>query len=215
MKLQIALDVTSIEKAVEIAEKVCGFCDILEAGTPLIKAEGLAVVKTLKTKFPDKEIFADMKTADAGELETRIAYEAGASYTSVLACSSDKTIQDSILSSKNTGIKVVFDLLGTLDKIKRTKELAGLGAEYIHVHCGLDEQAMGKSPMADILEINKNVNVKLTVAGGINRLNLDKYLEISNLEIIMIGQSITGNENPAEEARWFYDKISHQERQKI
>ena len=50
-------------------EAVAGGADWVEAGTPLIKAEGLTAVRALKAEFPDKTIVADMKTMDAGRVE--------------------------------------------------------------------------------------------------------------------------------------------------
>ncbi|WIM73331.1 orotidine 5'-phosphate decarboxylase [Corynebacterium suedekumii] len=47
--------------------------DILELGTPLIKSEGLAAITAVKAAHPDKTVFADLKTMDAGELEADIA----------------------------------------------------------------------------------------------------------------------------------------------
>ncbi|MFX1448880.1 MAG: orotidine 5'-phosphate decarboxylase / HUMPS family protein, partial [Promethearchaeota archaeon] len=70
-QLQVALDFESLEEALRIAEEVAPFVDILEAGTPLIKSEGIRVVKALKNAYPDKLVCADLKTADAGYLEAK------------------------------------------------------------------------------------------------------------------------------------------------
>ncbi|MEJ2296545.1 MAG: orotidine 5'-phosphate decarboxylase, partial [Candidatus Lokiarchaeota archaeon] len=77
-KLQVALDLIDLEKALRIAEKVASSADIIEAGTPLIKSEGIGAVEVLKDNFPDKLICADLKTADAGYLEVKMAANANA-----------------------------------------------------------------------------------------------------------------------------------------
>ncbi|MEV4649659.1 orotidine 5'-phosphate decarboxylase / HUMPS family protein, partial [Saccharopolyspora sp. NPDC049357] len=69
MKLQVALDVATLEDALTLARQTAEHVDILELGTPLIKSEGLDAIKAIKAAHPDKLVFADMKTADAGELE--------------------------------------------------------------------------------------------------------------------------------------------------
>ena len=84
MKLQVALDLLTIEDALELAGKVAEHVDIIELGTPLIKAEGLSAVTAIKEAHPTKIVFADMKTMDAGELEADIAFKAGADLVSVL-----------------------------------------------------------------------------------------------------------------------------------
>ena len=52
-----------------------------EAGTPLIKSEGLDSVRTLRKEFPET-IVADMKTMDAGRLEMETAAKAKDEYSS-------------------------------------------------------------------------------------------------------------------------------------
>ncbi len=60
--LQVALDFVDMHRALKAAEEaVLGGADWLEAGTPLIKSEGLNCLRQLKAKFPDKVIVADMK----------------------------------------------------------------------------------------------------------------------------------------------------------
>ncbi|WP_197412980.1 orotidine 5'-phosphate decarboxylase / HUMPS family protein, partial [Arthrobacter sp. EpRS71] len=41
MKLQVAIDLLTTEAALELAGQVAEYVDIIELGTPLIKAEGL------------------------------------------------------------------------------------------------------------------------------------------------------------------------------
>ena len=72
-KLQVAIDLLKTEDAIALATKVAPYIDIIELGTPLIKSEGLSVITAMKEAFPDKKVFADFKTADAGALEAEMA----------------------------------------------------------------------------------------------------------------------------------------------
>ena len=93
--LQVALDLLNADRALAIAkDAVKGGADWLEAGTPLIKSEGMDIVRQLREQFPDKTIVADMKTMDTGALETEMAAKAGADIISILAASDDGTIRD-------------------------------------------------------------------------------------------------------------------------
>ena len=76
--LQVALDLESLNDALALAIKIAPYVDILEAGTPLIKSAGIQAVQALKKAHPDKLICADLKTADAGYLEVRMAANAKA-----------------------------------------------------------------------------------------------------------------------------------------
>ena len=91
--LQLALDFVNLEQALRCArEAVKGGADWLEAGTPLIKSEGLDAVRALRRVFPSATIVADMKVMDAGCLETESAAKAGADIIHVLGGASDATI---------------------------------------------------------------------------------------------------------------------------
>src|SRR5258708_16931052 len=71
--VQISLDLTSLDEALETAAiAVDAGVDWLEAGTPLLLAEGLRAVEHLRKRFPDHPILADLKTMDGGHLETRL-----------------------------------------------------------------------------------------------------------------------------------------------
>src|SRR5881392_3470089 len=91
--LQVALDHMHRKRALLAAkEAVEGGADWLEAGTPLIKSEGMEVVRELKKSFPGKTIVADLKTMDTGAFETEIAAKAGADVITVMGVTDDATI---------------------------------------------------------------------------------------------------------------------------
>ena len=52
MKLQVAMDLLTVEDALELAGKVAEYVDIIELGTPLIKAAGLSAVTAVKAAHP-------------------------------------------------------------------------------------------------------------------------------------------------------------------
>ena len=96
MRLQFAMDTLTTESALDLAAKAAPYVDILELGTPLIKSEGLAAITAVKAAHPDKTVFADLKTMDAGELEADIAFSAGADLVTVLGVAGDSTIAGAV-----------------------------------------------------------------------------------------------------------------------
>jgi len=53
--LQLALDLLNADRALDIAEaSIKGGADWIEAGTPLIKSEGMEIIRKLKQTFPEK-----------------------------------------------------------------------------------------------------------------------------------------------------------------
>lgn len=189
--LQVALDLLNEHRALAIAkDSVSGGADWIEAGTPLIKSEGMEIIRKLKELFPGKTLVADMKTMDTGALETEMAAKAGADIIVILAASDNSTIIDALKSARKYGSKIMVDLLGVKEKIKRSKELEKIGVDYLCTHVGIDEQMMGKNPLEILTSIVKNTNIPIAVAGGINS---ETALEIvkAGASIVIIGGAIT------------------------
>ncbi|AJC71122.1 MAG: 3-hexulose-6-phosphate synthase [Thermococcus sp.] len=205
MILQVALDLTDIEQAISIAEKAArGGAHWLEVGTPLIKKEGMRAVEILKRRFPDRKIVADLKTMDTGALEVEMAARHGADVVSILGVADDKTIKDAVEVARRYGIRVMVDLIGVKDKVKRAKELEKMGVHYILVHTGIDEQAQGKNPLEDLEKVVKAVNVPVAVAGGLNLETIPKVIELG-ATIIIVGGAITKAKDPEKVTRQIID----------
>lgn len=203
--LQVALDVTDGKKALELAHAAGKFVNIIEAGTPLIKTEGLKVVTMLKELFPQKLILADMKIADTGDLEARMAFTAGAQIVTVLGCASLSTVKSAIAETRAQKEKIVVDLIGVTDTISKAKEIMALKPDYLGVHTAIDEQLQGKSPFEEALSLAK-FGFPLSVAGGIALETIDRLAPIP-IKIIVVGGAITKAEEPGKVAQALREKI--------
>lgn len=189
--LQVALDLLNEHRALAIArDSVKGGADWLEAGTPLIKSEGMDIIRKLKEKFPRKTLVADMKTMDTGAFETEMAAKAGADVVCILAAADNGTIKDALKSARKYGTKIMVDLIGVKDKVKRAKELEKLGVDYLCIHVGIDEQMIGKNPIDVLKSVVRETNIPVAVAGGINSETAADVVK-AGASIIIVGGSIT------------------------
>ena len=211
--LQVALDLESMDQALKIASEVAPHVDILEAGTPLIKSEGIRVVRALKDAHPDKLICADLKIADAGYLEVRMAAKSKANIITVLADAYDITIVETLRAAHEFNVEIMADLIMSRKPAKRLKEIVDLNYKntklhYSLVHSGLDRQESRHSPLSEIESVAYMQNrPKLAIAGGITKSEIPK-LKPYPIDIIIIGGAITRAENPkkvAEEIRKLVD----------
>src|SRR5437870_11703481 len=99
--LQVALDHMHLKRALLAAkEAVEGGADWLEAGTPLVKSEGMEVVRQLKKLFPGRTIVADLKTMDTGALEVEMAAKAGAAVVAVMRGTDYATILEAVRAAR-------------------------------------------------------------------------------------------------------------------
>ena len=159
--LQLALDFVDLPRALQVAEEaVAGGADWLEAGTPLIKSEGLQAIRELKARWPNKVIVADMKTMDAGRAEVETAAKAGARVVGVLGAASDATIRECVEAARNYGAEIVVDMIQCGDVPARAKAAEEMGANYVGIHLAIDEQMQGKTPWDTLREVAKAVRYR-------------------------------------------------------
>jgi len=196
--LQVALDLINGSRAIQIAhESVQGGADWIEAGTPLIKSEGLEILRTLSKEFPKKTIIADLKTMDTGALETEMASKAGADVICVMAAAADSTIEEAVSAAEKFGTKIMVDLLGIKNPIKRAKKISSLGVDYLCVHVGIDQQMTGQKPEEIVTELTRYTNIPIAAAGGINSETVVDVLN-AGASIIIVGGAITKAEKVTE-----------------
>jgi len=188
--LQVALDFINLRRAVDVArEAIDAGADWIEAGTPLIKSEGLNSVRVLREEFPSATIVADMKTMDAGRTETEIAAKAGADVAIVMGEASDGTIKECISAGKNYGIKIGVDFLASIDCLDRAVKVEKWGADFIVVHTAIDDQMLGRDPFEGLSQICSKVNIPVAVAGGINSETVVDAID-AGARIIIVGGAI-------------------------
>ena len=188
--LQIALDFINLKRAINVArEAVDAGVDWIEAGTPLIKSEGLDSIRTLRKEFPSTTIVADMKTMDAGRVEMEAAAKAGADIAVVMGGATDATIKECISAGRNYGIKIEVDLLGVADCVSRSIDVEKWGADFIGIHTAIDEQMRGLSPFKRLKEICSKVNIPVAVAGGINSETVVDAVN-AGAKIVIVGGAI-------------------------
>ncbi|MGE5140697.1 MAG: orotidine 5'-phosphate decarboxylase / HUMPS family protein [Rudaea sp.] len=187
--VQISLDLTTIDEALEVARaaKRAGV-DWLEAGTPLILAEGLHGVKALRKAFPDTLIVADLKTMDGAGLEAEMMFKAGANMTVVMGQAHDASIMEQVRMARRYGGKVMCDVMLCPDKPHRAWQAQGMGVDYIIVHTGFDERNLikGLSPLNDLKPILSAVRIPVQAVGG---LSVDQAIQTLEMgaQIVVFG----------------------------
>lgn len=173
--VQISLDLIDLDEALRTAQlaRRAGV-DWLEAGTPLILAEGLHGVRALRAAFPGVPIVADLKTMDGGYLEAEMMAKAGATHVVVMARAHEETIKCVVQAGRDHGVKVMGDNLGCPDMVAGAKQLEDLGCDYVIHHIGYDERrgiaAAGRrmpSPLDQLREVVAAVSVPVQAVGGL------------------------------------------------
>jgi 3-hexulose-6-phosphate synthase/6-phospho-3-hexuloisomerase len=196
--VQISLDLTDIDEALATAEMALrAGVDWLEAGTPLLLAEGLHGVRKLREAFPKIPIVADLKTMDGGYLEAEMMAKAGATHVVVMARAHEETIKCVVHAGKDFGIHVMGDNLGCPDMVVGAKRLEDLGCDFIVHHIGYDERrgiaARGErmpSPLDQLKEVVDAVRIPVQAVGG---LTLEQAIECPKYgaPLVVLGAPLT------------------------
>ncbi|MGH9311864.1 MAG: orotidine 5'-phosphate decarboxylase / HUMPS family protein [Vicinamibacterales bacterium] len=169
--VQLSLDLTSLDEALETAAiAVEAGVDWLEAGTPLLLAEGLRAVETLRSRFPGHPIVADLKTMDGGYLEAEMMAKAGADLVVVMGRAHEATIRRVVDAGRDFGIKVMGDNLAADDRVACARWMERLGVDFIVHHIGYDERNMihGVSPLDELDAVVRAVSVPVQAVGGLS-----------------------------------------------
>lgn len=206
MRLQVAIDRVSVNRADEIISLCKEYADIIEIGTSLIKDYGLEnSIGVLKKKYSKQSLLADIKTCDEGEYEFRKTYEAGGDIPTVMGFSSLSTIRACQKVAKEFEKEYMIDLLEVSDE-----KLSVLKKEFpeaiFGVHLPLDKHGEGLEEM--VLHMCKQMDgiKKIAVAGGV-RLNNIEVIKKAGVDIVIVGSAITQAENITEAAKQFAEAI--------
>ena len=206
MKLHVAIDLTTYDAAMALCGKVAPFVDIIEAGTPLIKNEGLRIVKAIKNAFPEKAVFADMKTMDAGALEAELAFDSGADFVTVLALANDHTLESAVNVANKYGRQIIVDMIDVDDPVTRSVQLKQLGVHGLELHCGLDQQAFGLCSLDNAAAVIRQAQLPVSIAGGVNAASIEQVRKLG-ASVAVVGAAIYGAPDPASVAKSLREKI--------
>ena len=200
MKLQLALDSSNGQEARRILENVSDLVDIVEIGTPLIMKEGVKVVAEIKHVYPELEVLADLKIMDAGDIEAKIGFEAGADIVTVLGVAHDVTIRRAVNQARILSKKVMVDLIAVTDVRKRIDQIEVIAPDYCCVHTAFDLQDHGVHPLREIQLVQSALKrAQMAVAGGINPQILPDLLAYRPA-IVIVGGFITNHPEPRQAA---------------
>jgi 3-hexulose-6-phosphate synthase/6-phospho-3-hexuloisomerase len=187
--VQVSLDVTTLDEALDLAHGAMrAGVDWLEAGTPLLLAEGLHAVRALRDAFPNVPLVADLKTMDGAGLEAEMMFNAGATMTVVMGQAHDASIVEQVKMARRYGGQVMCDVMLCPDKATRARQAQALGVDYIVVHTGFDERnaQSGLSPLDDLPAVLAAVDIPVQAVGG---LSVDQAIQTLRMgaQIVVFG----------------------------
>ncbi|MCZ2721035.1 3-keto-L-gulonate-6-phosphate decarboxylase UlaD [Marinomonas sp. 15G1-11] len=178
--LQIALDATNIQKAMDSVENIASFVDVIEVGTILAFAEGVGSVSLLRAKYPQHIIVCDMKITDASAILTKMALEAGANWVTVSAAAHIETIRSAYKVAQSYNGEVQIELYGHWT-LEDAKSWVNMGITQAIYHRSRDAELAGVTWTDEDLTKMKalsDLGIELSITGGIVPEDLSLFQNI-------------------------------------
>lgn len=209
-KLQLALDLQDLDKAISIAEEVNEFVDIIEIGTVLAIEQGLKSVKKIREALPKAQLLADIRIIKAGGKLADMAYSAGADIVTIISDATKETFE-AVVKEKNKvdGREVLIEINDKYndEQLKMWKEF---GLTHLIFHRGSEITASNEEwNEKDFTEIKRlhELGFKLYVTGGIGLEEVSLFEGVP-VECFIIGRTIASAESPIDAAKHFKNKIT-------
>src|SRR5687768_11149252 len=195
--IQIALDFLTIEQAIACARLgVQAGVDILEVGTPLIVAQGAGTIGQLKRAFPDYPVLADYKTMDSGGKNNQITHAQGGQYMTVCGNAPDETVRAAVAARRETGVKVVVDLIGCKDVPARARECEQWGVDMVYLHYGADQRRADAT--RDSTQWLEDVLAAVRIPVGVGTFGVEDGVRAASrgAALVAIGHPVISGEDP-------------------
>lgn len=184
-KIQIAFNTTFNDFLSVVSYIPKGDHIIIEAGTPLIKREGIQVVGAM-ARYWSGQICADMKIIDGAYEEVMMAVEEGATSVTAMGTTSNESLKLFVNTCKQNKITSIIDMMNNINPL-RTIWKSGVIPDAVFIHRGRDEEnAFGKIiQYKDIAKIKGKYDIKLGAAGGIDKKELQSAI-FNNSDIVVV-----------------------------
>lgn len=207
-RLQLALDHTKLDAALQTVERLHPHVDIIEAGTILCISAGIQAVSALRQRCPQHTLVADLKVADAGATLAEQAFSQGANWMTVICAAPLATMASALEVAERHRGEIQIELFGhwTLEDAKAWRDLGIKQAIY---HRGRDAQASGQTwgqQDLDTMKALSDLGIELSVTGGIRPIDLPLFKDIA-VTAFIAGRALAEAANPVDAARQFHTAI--------
>jgi len=208
-KLQIALDTYDLPSALSPLQKAAPHIDVIECGTILCLAEGMHAVRVIRSLFPDKLILADVRIVEAGSLISKMAFDAGADWVSVVSGATLNTVEAVIKEAAKHHGDVQIELIDGWTW-EQAQQWRALGIQQVITHRSRDGEAKGELTWSqrDFDEIRRlaDLGFKVTVTGGVKPADVPLFAGVP-VYVFIAGRGIYAAADPAAAAQQFKTAI--------
>lgn len=205
MLLQLAIDDPA---SFGVVPAVAEFVDIVELGTPVLKRFGVAALMTLRDMAGGRPILADAKTVDAGAVEARLLFGAGATMVTILSVASMATCVAADRVAEEFGGFLVADTIAATRLPVAPNEYPPRFA-YLALHLATDRRLAGEAVADTVAQVSpmRALGYRVAIAGGISEMTISAVIEAAP-DIVVVGSAITQAASPRRMAKWMSEQLT-------
>ncbi len=209
-KLQIALDTFNLPSALGPLQQAADHIDVIEVGTILCLSEGMHAVRIIRSLFPDKTILADVRIAEAGSIISKMAFDAGADWVSVVSGAAPSSFEVVLAAAQTRQGDMQIELSDgwTWEMAQRW---ADLGVQQVIFKRSRDLEAQGQLSWGerdfDTIHRLHEMGFKVTVTGGVKAKDIARFAGVP-VYIFIAGRAILKADDPAAAAHEFQQAIA-------
>lgn len=209
-KLQLALDLNDLDKALSIAEQAVDKVDIIEIGTVLAIEAGLDSVRKMRERVPGAKILADIRIIKAGGKLANMAYESGADIVTIISDATDETFKAVVKEKeKSNNREVLIEINDGYKDEQLLKWKNEYGLNHIIFHRGSEITSSSEDwNKRDFDEISRltEMGFRCYVTGGIGIDEISLFKNVP-VECFIVGRTIAGADNPSQVASDFQKEL--------
>lgn len=203
MDLQVAIDRVTLDKAVDLAQKLDAHVDIIEFGTSLIKDYGLEQIHARLPKLQHAQLLLDLKTIDEGEYEFDKGFAVGDILT-VMGAASPDTLTSVYALTQSRGKQMFIDMMEISED--KTAQIVDHPDAIYGIHHAKDSR-IGFDAAATVAKFHEQFPAvkRISVAGGIDLAMAQKLADQGITESVIVGSAIVKTADPVAEAQKFME----------
>lgn len=210
-KLQLALDLTDLEKATEIAIKVVDEVDIIEVGTILAIESGLKSIRQIRERLPNAKLLADIRIIKAGGKLAEMAYEAGADIVTIISDATEETFRAVVREKEKVeNREVLIEINDSYNDKQLLKWKNDYRLTHVIFHRGSEittsNENWNKRDFDEITRLTE-MGFKCYVTGGLGLEEISLFKNVP-VECFIVGRKISGESDPKKVAADFQNEIS-------
>jgi 3-keto-L-gulonate-6-phosphate decarboxylase/transcriptional regulator with XRE-family HTH domain/energy-coupling factor transporter ATP-binding protein EcfA2 len=194
--LQVALDVADLDLAVAVAQAAAGAgAGFIEVGDPLIKANGVFAIETIKRAVPDALVVAEMMSSDWGRDQVENAVEYGADVVLLIGPATHASVAAACAAARRLGTSILLDAPAERHSAEWVRDMARAGVDGLVVTTNIDLGPGGREPLLRAKQIRTWTQLPVAVSGGFTAAD-PSVVSSLDWDVLIAGRAVTESADP-------------------